>query len=197
MKKLKVAVLISGRGSNLQALIDACRDPDYPVEIVLVISNRADAKGIDRAIEAGIPWAIVDSLRYSSNILFEEILNQELVIRGVELVVLAGFMKVLSRYFVEKWDQRMINIHPSLLPKYKGLNPYEQTLRNGDTISGVTVHWVTPKVDSGPIIGQLPVPVCAGDTVTTLADRILKAEHQLLPMVVQHIAHKILSNSKI
>lgn len=188
MKKMRLGVLISGRGSNLQALINACNDPNYPAEIAVVVSNRSDAKGIDVALDAGIPTSIVDNTKYSAGTQFEDILNQTLLLHRVDLVVLAGFMKVLSAHFLNNWPNRVINIHPSLLPKYKGLHIHERVLQAKEITTGATVHWVTPELDGGPIIASTPVTVMDNDSVQTLADRVLEAEHVLLPLIVKVIA---------
>lgn len=185
---MRLGVLISGRGSNLQALINACNDPNYPAEIAVVVSNRSDAKGIDVALDAGIPTSIVDNTKYSAGTQFEDILNQTLLLHRVDLVVLAGFMKVLSAHFLNNWPNRVINIHPSLLPKYKGLHIHERVLQAKEITTGATVHWVTPELDGGPIIASTPVTVMDNDSVQTLADRVLEAEHVLLPLIVKVIA---------
>jgi phosphoribosylglycinamide formyltransferase-1 len=182
MARLKVGVLISGRGSNLQALMDAAADPAYPAEIVLVASNRPDAAGLARAANAGIAHrTITESDRRSFAAEADAALRQS----GVELVALAGFMRILDAGFVDAWRDRLVNIHPSLLPAFPGLHPQRQALAAGVKFSGCTVHFVRPAVDTGPIIAQAVVPVLPGDDETTLADRILAAEHRLYPMAVR------------
>ena len=188
MKRLRVAVLISGRGSNLQALISACSDSDFPAEIIVVISNVADAAGLARAQAAGIPATVVAHETYSSRETFDAELDEVLNEAGAELVCLAGFMRILSDGFVRKWQGRLINIHPSLLPSFKGTHVHEQALAAGVRISGCTVHYVTPELDSGPAIAQAAVPVHAGDTPEGLAARVLAAEHRLYPIAVKLIA---------
>jgi phosphoribosylglycinamide formyltransferase-1 len=185
MARLRVGVLISGRGSNLQALIDAAGDPAYPAEIVLVISNRADAAGLGRATRAGIACRTIaetDRARFATAA--DAALRQ----RGVQLVVLAGFMRLLDTAFVEAWRDFLVNIHPSLLPAFPGLHPQRQALAAGVRFSGCTVHFVRPEVDSGPIIAQAVVPVEPGDDELRLSDRILAAEHRLYPMAVRLFA---------
>lgn len=185
MARLKVGVLISGRGSNLQALIDAAQDPAYPAEIVLVISNRADAAGLTRAARAGIACrTIAESDRGRFATTADAALRQS----GAQLVVLAGFMRILDTAFVEAWRDRLVNIHPSLLPAFPGLHPQRQALAAGVRFSGCTVHFVRPEVDSGPIIAQAVVPLELGDDEARLAERILAAEHRLYPLAVRWFA---------
>lgn len=188
MKKLKLGVLVSGRGTNLQALIDACADPGYPAEIVLVASNKPDAAGLDRAKAAGIPVLGLDWKSFDDRARFEAALDQELRKAGTELVCLAGYMLLLGQPFVDRWRGRLINIHPSLLPLFKGLNPHAQALGAGVRVSGCSVHYVVADMDSGPIIGQKAVSVLPGDDVDSLAARVLEAEHALYPQCVRLIA---------
>ena len=184
---MKIAILISGRGSNMQRLIDAVAAPDFPAEIVCVISNRPKAKGLAVAAEAGIPTKIIDHTAFDSRAAFDAALGDALEAAGAELVCYAGFMRILTDDFAAKWEGRMVNIHPSLLPAFKGLNVQQQALDAGVTISGCTVHYITPALDSGPIIAQAAVPVLPGDDADTLSARILKAEHQLYPEAVRMI----------
>ncbi|HEX3483992.1 MAG TPA: phosphoribosylglycinamide formyltransferase [Micropepsaceae bacterium] len=186
--RLRVAVLISGRGSNLKALIDACAAPDYPAQIVLVISNAADAGGLLYAKDAGIPTAIVEHQNFASRESFDAAMQTQLDQSGAELICLAGFMRILSDGFVRHWQGRMINIHPSLLPAFKGTHVHEQAIAAGVRISGCTVHYVTPELDCGPAIAQAAVPVDPGDTPETLAARVLEAEHGLYPLALRLIA---------
>ena len=181
MTPARIAVLISGRGSNLQSLIDASQSPDFPAEIVLVISNRPKAKGLDRAREAGITQQVINHKEFETQEGFEEALNDELQRAEVDYVCLAGFMRILSANFVDNWRERLINIHPSLLPAFKGLNVHERMIDGGVKIAGCTVHFVSPEMDAGPIIGQAAVPVLPGDTSETLGERILQQEHVLYP----------------
>lgn len=187
MPRLKVGVLISGRGSNLQALIDAAIDPGYPAEIAIVISNRADAAGLDRAAAAGIPRHVVANPDRAA---FAAATDRLLRRAGVELVGLAGFMRILDTAFVEAWADRMINIHPSLLPAFPGLHPQRQALAAGVKFAGCTVHFVRAVVDTGPIIAQAVVPVEDGDDEDRLAGRILAAEHRLYPLAVRLFAER-------
>ena len=186
--KARVAVLISGRGSNLQALIDACAARDYPAKIVLVISNIADAFGLERARKADIPTTIVRHRDYATRETFDNAMDLKLREAGAEFVCLAGFMRLLSADFVRRWESRVLNIHPSLLPAFKGLNVHEQVLASGVRVSGCTVHFVIPELDSGPIIAQAEVPVMPGDTVETLSARVLEAEHKLYPHALELVA---------
>ena len=188
MAQLKVGVLISGSGTNLQALIDDCACPDAESEIVLVVSNRADAFGLVRAERAGLPHRVIDHRGYESRAAFEHALTEALGASGVELVCLAGFMRVLTAAFVERWRDRLINIHPSLLPAFKGLDTHARAIAAGVRLAGCTVHFVRPEVDSGPIIVQAAVPVLPDDTAETLAARVLREEHRCLPLAVRLIA---------
>jgi phosphoribosylglycinamide formyltransferase 1 len=187
MPRLRVGVLISGRGSNLQALIDAAADPAYPAEIATVISNRSDAAGLARAASAGIPHHIVADLDRAA---FAAATDRILGETGVALVALAGFMRILDTAFVETWTGRMINIHPSLLPAFPGLHPQRQALAAGVKFSGCTVHFVRAAVDTGPIVAQAIVPVEDDDDEERLAARILAAEHRLYPLAVRLVAEK-------
>ncbi|WP_422014494.1 phosphoribosylglycinamide formyltransferase [Reyranella sp.] len=185
MAKLKVGVLISGRGSNLAALIDAAKAADYPAEIGCVVCNRENAPGLAIAAAAGIPTAIVAHRDHPDRETFDRAVSDELDRHGVDLVVLAGFMRIFSPWFPARWKDRLINIHPSLLPAFKGLHVQRQALEAGVRVSGCTAHLVTPDLDSGPIIAQAAVPVLTGDTEETLAARILRQEHRLYPLVVR------------
>lgn len=186
--KLRIGVLISGRGSNFKALLDATRQPDFPAEIVCVISNKGQAGGLDHAREAGIPAVVVPHTGFSSREAFDIALDEQLRRHKVELVVLAGFMRVLSPEFINRWPDRILNIHPSLLPAFRGLHTHERTIEAGCKIGGCTVHIVRPELDEGPIIAQAAVPVLEGDTPETLAARILEQEHRIYPEAVRLIA---------
>lgn len=188
MTKLKLAVLISGRGSNLQSLIDACTQRDYPAEIVLVLSNKPGAYGLERAAEADIPAAGLDHASFASKADFEAALDAALINSGAQLICLAGFMRLLSADFMNKWAGKVVNIHPSILPSFKGLNTHKQTLDAGVKIAGCTVHFVVPEMDAGPIIVQAAVPVLPGDDEAALAARVLEQEHQIYPRAVRWIA---------
>ena len=185
---LKLAVLISGRGSNLQALIDACKDDDFPAEIVMVLSNKADAYGLERAKEADIPTAVLSHKDFDDRESFDEAMSEIIEGTGAELVCLAGFMRLLSDGFVRKWRDKLINIHPSLLPAYKGLHVHERMIEEGARFGGCTVHFVRPAMDEGPIIVQAAVPIFQDDDADTLAGRILEQEHVIYPQAVRYIA---------
>lgn len=184
----RVAVLISGRGSNLAALIAATHDATYPAEIALVISNRADAAGLQRATEAGIATMVVDNDAYVDREAFERALLEVLEANQIAFVCLAGFMRLLTSRFVTRWQGRMLNIHPALLPAFKGLDTHGRALAAGVKVHGATVHFVVPEVDSGPIIAQGAVPVFDTDTAETLAARVLALEHQIYPLALRWLA---------
>lgn len=188
MTRKKTAVLISGGGSNLQALIDACREPSFPAEIALALSNNAQAYGLERAARAGIPTQVISHKDYPSREAFDAALHGALTENGVEIVCLAGFMRLLTPGFVEKWRGSMLNIHPSLLPAYKGLHTHRRVLEAGEKESGCTVHFVTPELDAGPVILQARVPVLPGDTEKTLAARVLEREHVIYPEALRRVA---------
>jgi phosphoribosylglycinamide formyltransferase 1 len=193
-RKVRTGVLISGRGSNLQALIDAAAaDPAFPAEIALVISNRPGAGGLERAAQAGIATATIDHRNYAGREAFDAALHDALTEAGVELVCLAGFMRILTPGFVARWEGRMLNIHPSLLPKYKGVDTHARALAAGDAVHGCSVHYVTAELDDGPVIAQAEVPVLDGDTPGTLADRVLEAEHRLYPQAWRTAAERLLA----
>ena len=188
MAKLKVGVLISGRGSNLQALIDACADEDYPAEIVLVISNVPGAAGLARAQVTAIPTAVIDHKAFDGREPFEQALNEALSAANVELICLAGFMRLLTEAFVNQWRDRLINIHPSLLPAFRGIHIHERVIEYGARFSGCTVHFVRPAMDEGPIIVQAAVQVFQDDDPDVLAARVLAQEHRAYPLAVRLIA---------
>ncbi|MBR2534621.1 MAG: phosphoribosylglycinamide formyltransferase [Hyphomicrobium sp.] len=187
-KKAKVVVLISGRGSNMMSLVEAARARDYPAEIVSVISNRPDAAGVPWAAAQSIATEVIDHKAFKSREAFEAELETALVASGAEIVALAGFMRLMTPGFVARWQTRMINIHPSLLPNFKGLHTHEQALAAGVKIAGCTVHYVRAEMDAGPIIAQAAVPVLSGDTAATLAARVLAAEHRLYPSALRLVA---------
>ena len=182
-----LGVLISGRGSNLKAIIDAIQRGELDARIAVVISNRTEAPGLDHAIAAGIEALVLNHKAYASREDYDRALVVELKTRGVTLVCLAGFMRMLSPVFVEAFPNRILNIHPSLLPKYAGLHPQQQALDDHAAESGATVHIVNKDLDAGPIVLQQSVPVLAGDTADTLAARILEVEHQLYPKAIQRL----------
>ncbi len=188
MKK-RVAILISGRGSNMTALIEAAKASDYPAEIVLVVSNRPDAPGLARARAAGVATMVVDHTAFADQReAFERALDDELRNSRIDLVCLAGFMRLLTPWFVARWSGRMLNIHPSLLPQFKGLDTHRRALEAGVKRHGATVHFVVPEMDSGPIVVQDSVAVQDGDTEATLATRVLELEHQIYPRALRAVA---------
>lgn len=197
MKKIRVAILISGRGSNMESLIRACTHDDYPAEIAFVISNKVDAAGIEKAKNAGIKTLILSQKDYTDRIEFEISLHNALIENKIGLVCLAGFMKILGSDFVNKWSDRIINIHPSLLPDYPGLHTYERALADQRTESGCTVHHVIPEMDAGPIILQRRVPILPGDTPETLAARILTEEHLAYPQALRSVAENLLNSDPV
>lgn len=186
--KKRVAILISGRGSNMQALIQAAKHADYPAEIVGVFSNKSDAPGLEYARANGVPTATRSHKDFASREAFDAVIDATLEDWEVDYVCLAGFMRIFSNGFARKWTGRMLNIHPSLLPKYKGLHPHQQALDDGATVHGCTVHWVIPELDDGPAILQAEVPVLPGDTAETLAERTLAAEHRIYPEALRMLA---------
>jgi phosphoribosylglycinamide formyltransferase-1 len=187
--KRRVAILISGRGSNMAALIEAAKAVDFPAEIVAVVSNRADAGGLATASAGGIPTVTIESKRFGGDrAAFEAALQAALDQHKVELICLGGFMRLLTAEFVQRWYGRMLNIHPSLLPSFPGLEPQAQALRAGVKISGATVHFVTPETDAGPIVMQGAVTVRDDDTPDTLAARILTVEHRIYPDALRLLA---------
>ncbi len=190
--KLPIVVLISGSGSNLQSIIDASQR-DLPVDIRAVISNRPDAYGLTRASEAGITTAVLENGHFADRESYDAALRELIDSYQPELVVLAGFMRILSDGFVRHYEGRMLNIHPSLLPKYRGLHTHARALEAGDKVAGCTVHFVTAELDAGPIILQARVPVLDDDTPETLAARVLEQEHKIYPEAIRQFAEKRLS----
>ena len=188
MAKKRVAILISGRGSNMMALAAAARDAGYPAELVSVFSNRPEAAGLAWARGQKLPTRAIDHKAYPTREAFEAELQEHLKGVGADLVCLAGFMRLLTAPFVENWHGRMLNIHPSLLPALPGLHTHERALAAGVKISGCTVHYVVPEMDSGPIVAQAAVAVAEGDTPDTLAARVLEAEHRLYPAALRAVA---------
>jgi phosphoribosylglycinamide formyltransferase 1 len=188
MSRKRVAILISGRGSNMAALIDAARAEDYPAEIALVVSNVPDAAGVAIAASAGVSTAVLDHKPFGKDrAAFETALQNILDQHLIDLICLAGFMRLFTAEFVQRWSGRMLNIHPSLLPLFPGLDPHGQALRAGVKTSGATVHFVIPETDAGPIIAQESVPVLPDDTPDTLAARVLQAEHRLYPAALRRV----------
>lgn len=191
LNKIKLAVFISGRGSNLQSIIDACKDKNFPAEISVVISNVPNVAGLDRAKKANIEHVVIDHTQYDSREKFEDALHRALRPYNVNVICLAGFMRVLTPHFIDKWPDRIINIHPSLLPKHKGLNTHQRAIDAGDEASGCTVHYVVPDIDSGATIVQKTVRIEDGDDAETLAARVLEKEHLAYPEAIRIIAAKL------
>lgn len=190
---LALVVLISGNGSNLQAIIDAIKLQGLPVEVRAVISNNPNAYGLTRAREANIPAIVLDHRNYTSREAYDQDLQALIERYQPQLIVLAGFMRILTENFVKHYHGRMLNIHPSLLPKYQGLNTHQRVLEAGDNIHGVSVHFVTPELDGGPVILQAEVPVHPGDTADDLAQRVHQEEHVIYPLVIRWFAEDRLS----
>ena len=189
MSRKRVAILISGRGSNMAALIEAAKAPDYPAEIALVISNVPGAAGLARAHEAGITTESIDHKPFGKDReAFDRKLDATLQAHNIDIVCLAGFLRVLTPWFVARWNGRLINIHPSLLPAFRGLDTHERALAAGATQHGATVHFVVPELDSGAIIEQASIPVLPGDTPEQLAARVLEVEHRIYPLALKRLA---------
>ena len=192
MDKASLVVLISGSGSNLQAIIDAIKDKQLYAEITAVISNQVTAKGLDRAASENITNHVIDHKQYPSRELFDQAMIQVIDPLKPELIILAGFMRILSDHFIHHYQHRLINIHPSLLPKYKGLNTHQKAITNKDKVHGASVHYVDNELDSGPVVIQAEIPVLATDTAETLAKRVLKEEHKIYPMAIKmHLEGRI------
>ncbi|MEM1087129.1 MAG: phosphoribosylglycinamide formyltransferase [Pseudomonadota bacterium] len=192
MSRLRLAILISGRGSNMKALLQAAKDPAYPAEPVLVLSNKPSAKGLETARSAGVEAVAIDHRPFGKDrVAFEQEIDRALKEANVEIIALAGFMRVLTPWFVREWSGRMINIHPSLLPKYPGLDTHQRAIDAGDAEAGCTVHWVSEGVDEGEIIAQATVPIKPGDNAETLAARILPEEHRLYPVALAQACDQI------
>lgn len=191
MQKTKIAILISGRGSNMQALVHACAAADFPAEVVLVISNKADALGLKFAREQGIETVFIDHKKFASRQDFDRVLTAEIEKRNCEVICLAGFMRLLSAEFINKWRGRAINIHPSLLPEFKGADAVGDAIKAGVKKSGCTVHFVVEEMDAGPIIAKAEVDVLPSDNKETLAARILQKEHQLYPKALAKVCQEL------
>jgi phosphoribosylglycinamide formyltransferase-1 len=190
-KKVKVAVLISGRGSNMQALVEACENVDFPAQVVLVLANKIDAEGLKFAAEKNIKTAFVNHREFSSREDFDKKVSEEIEKSGAEIICLAGFMRLLSGWFVKRWFDKLINIHPSLLPEFKGADAVGDAIKAGAKISGCTVHFVREEMDCGPIINQASVEVLPTDTKEILAAKILQKEHQIYPQALKILCEKI------
>lgn len=188
MKKIKTAILISGRGSNMLSLIKACQNPDFPAEISLVISNKKDAKGLEIAQNHGIKTAFIDHKNFADRQSFDDALNHEIAQNNCEIVCLAGFMRLLTSNFTKKWQGRALNIHPSLLPEFKGADAVGDAIKAKAAISGCTVHFVEEEMDSGQIIAKAKVEIAPNDTKETLAAKILQHEHRIYPIALEKLA---------
>lgn len=195
-EKTSLVVLISGSGSNLQAIIDAIKNNELDAEIKAVISNQADAPGLERAHRANIKTHVVDHKQFPDRTSFDQAMIKIIDPVKPDLVILAGFMRILSNDFIDHYLHRLINIHPSLLPKYKGLNTHQLAIDNHDSIHGASVHYVSHELDSGPVVIQAEIPVLATDNAETLASRVLKEEHQIYPMVIKMYAEGRLTFDK-
>ncbi len=193
IRRVRTAILISGRGSNMAALIEAARAPDFPAEIALVISNRSEAAGLTLAKRAGVATAAIDPKIYAGRDEFEGAMQAMLDIHRVELICLAGYMRILGAPFVNRWRGRIMNVHPSLLPAYRGLHTHERALADGVVEHGCTVHFVEPELDAGPIIARARAPVLPGDDAESLAARVLALEHQIYPAALAEVATELLA----
>lgn len=188
-RRVRTAILISGRGSNMAALIEAAKVDDYPAEIALVVSNRADAAGLSRARDQGVATALVDHRNFGEDReAFERALDEILHANRIEIVCLAGFMRVLTPWFVGRWSGRLLNIHPALLPHFKGLDTHRRAIASGAKRHGATVHFVVAEIDAGPIIAQEAIDVRDDDTEAALAERVLEVEHRLYPRALREVA---------
>ncbi len=190
MKKLRLGIMISGRGSNMRAIVEACRQPDFPAEVVMVISNKGDAAGLVYAHNCSIETAHVNLKSFEDKDAYEAEITRRFEAMNVDLICLAGYMRILNDSFVQHWQGRMINIHPSLLPKYKGLNTHQRAIDDGEAEAGCSVHYVVPDLDSGEVICQAKVAIDAGETAESLATKVLVEEHKLYPHAIKLIAEK-------
>ena len=188
MNKKRVGILISGRGSNMRAIVEAARDSNYPCEVACVVSNRPDAGGLKYARSQNIAALAIDHKNYKTREEFDSAVNDYLQSQNLDFIVCAGFMRIMTPVLIKPWEGRMINIHPSPLPLYRGLHTHERALAAGEKEGGCTVHFVTAELDDGPIIAQSRVPIIQGDTAETLADRVLVEEHKLYPLALAKIA---------
>jgi phosphoribosylglycinamide formyltransferase 1 len=188
MTKKRVAILISGRGSNMQSLVRAMRQPGFPAEPIIVISNKPEAEGLVWAKQQGITALAIDHKIYATRPAFEAKLHQALLDHKIDLICNAGFMRMLTGGFVDRWKDRQLNIHPSILPAFPGLDTHQRALDSGTLVTGCTVHFIRTEMDSGPIIAQAAVPILPGDTAETLAARVLQAEHKIYPLALRLVA---------
>jgi len=195
VSKIRLAILISGRGTNMEAILEACAEENYPATPALVLSNRPEAEGLVTAQKRGVPTHAIDHKPYGKDReAFERAMNAALEAADIELIALAGFMRILTPWFVTRWEGRLINVHPSLLPKYPGLHTHQRAIEAGDSEHGCSVHWVTEGVDEGQVIAQARVPIITGDTAETLRERVLPQEHALYPRALE-IACKSLKST--
>jgi phosphoribosylglycinamide formyltransferase-1 len=192
-KKVKIAILISGRGSNMRSLVRSCQHPDFPAQVVLVLSNKADAAGLKFAKEQNITTVFINHREFSAREEFDKKINTVIEKSGAQIICLAGFTRLLSPWFVKRWQDHLINIHPALLPEFKGADAVGDAIRAGAKISGCTVHFVSEEMDSGPIIKQAKVEVLPCDNKETLAAKILKEEHLIYPEALKIVCQKIVS----
>lgn len=192
-RKLRTAILISGRGTNMAALIEAAKAPDYPVDVALVISNRPEALGLEKARAEGITALAIDHKDFKTREAFETELHAELIHANIELVACAGFMRIMTASFTNKWTGRMLNIHPSLLPKYKGLHTHERAIEAGDKVHGATVHYVSGELDSGVIVAQTEIDILPNEKPDSLAARLLPLENALYVDALETVANKIIA----
>jgi phosphoribosylglycinamide formyltransferase 1 len=188
MIKKRVGILISGRGSNMRAIVEVARDTNYPIEVVCVVSNRPGARGLEYARSQNIAAQSIDHKNYQTREEFDSAVNDYLQSQNLDIIVCAGFMRIMTPVLIKPWEGRMINIHPSLLPLYRGLHTHERAIAAGDKEGGCTVHFVTTELDDGPIIAQSRVPILAGDTAEILAARVLVEEHKLYPLALAKVA---------
>ena len=196
MHKIKTAVLISGRGSNMLAILKAAQDNEYPAVVEVVISNRPLAKGLEKAEDLGIKTLILDHKTYKSKSEFEKDLDEILKNLRIQLICCAGFMRILSPWFVNRWKGKLINIHPSLLPKYKGLNTHKRAINSGDKIHGCSVHFINSELDSGKVILQKRIKILEDDTPQTLSERLLVKELEAYPQALKIVADELISSKK-
>ncbi len=188
MSRLKLGVLISGRGTNLQAILDVCADENFPADVAIVLANRPDAAGLERAKRVNIATEVIDHKAFPDRPSFERAMNARLDDAGVDLICLAGFMRLLTPTFVDHWAGRAINIHPSVLPAYPGLNTHQRAIDDGVRFAGCTVHFLSAEMDAGPIIAQATTPIMPEDTADTLAARVLDSEHEIYRRAIRWIA---------
>lgn len=197
MHKIKTAVLISGRGSNMMAILKASQNNDYPAKLNIVISNKPSAEGLKKAEEFGIKTAVLDHKTYKNRHEFEKDLDANLRAANIQIVCCAGFMRILSPWFVERWEGKLLNIHPSLLPKYKGLNTHKRAIESGDTIHGCSVHFINSELDSGKIVLQKSIEILSNDTPQSLSERLLIKELEAYPQALKKIANELIHSKQL